>query len=210
MHLLRKRELDLATDYAVLEQEIADYQGKFLEVYGNFNLSSIIPVVKVLHQTMMSEDKTVFVCGNGGSASLSQHFSIDLGLGTKRFLGTKGCRVIDLTSNAAIVTATANDVGYEYVFSDQVNLLANANDLLVTISSSGNSRNILNALEKAKELGVSTIGLTGFDGGKMRSLVDYSIHVDTNPGDYGMVEDVHSFILHCLTHLVRFVERRAQ
>lgn len=198
----------MPTDDSALEQEIAKYETRFLKVFGNFKMTSMIPVAKELYQAMISPSKTVFVCGNGGSASLSQHFSIDLGLGTRRYLGTKGCRVIDLTSNAAVVTATANDVGYENVFSSQVNLLANANDVLVVISSSGNSKNIVRALDKAKELGVLTIGLTGFDGGKVRSLVDYSIHIDTDVGNYGMVEDIHSFVLHCLTHLVRFVERR--
>jgi D-sedoheptulose 7-phosphate isomerase len=101
------------------------------------------------------------------------------------------------------LTATANDVSYQKVFSHQIDLYGNQGDLLIVISSSGNSENVISAVETASQRGMKTIGLTGFDGGAIKSKVSYSIHLKTEIGEYGVVEDSHSFVLHLLTHLVK-------
>lgn len=144
--------------------------------------------------------KQIFVIGNGGSAATASHMMNDLCKGT---LGHKGdapwkrFRVISLTDNVSLMTAWANDTDFHHVFSEPLKNLAQRGDLMVAISASGNSPNIVAAVEAAKQLGVQVIGLTGFGGGKLAKLADAAITV---PSDgYGPVEDVHMILDHILT-----------
>jgi len=182
--------------------KVNSYLSDFMALISKVNSHEIIRVAEIIHDKM-KQRRSIYVCGNGGSAALSQHFAIDLGLGTSKYLKAQGCRVFDLTSNAAILTATANDLDFAEVFSRQIELYGQPQDLLITISSSGNSLNVINAITKARELGIETIGITGFDGGQLKELVDYHVHVESKIGDYGKVEDAHSFILHLVTNLIR-------
>jgi phosphoheptose isomerase len=186
-----------------LLKQIDEYTVTFSRMISNIDYSQVIRILELFRMKMKSKT-SFFVCGNGGSAALSQHFAIDLGLGTARsLLNNEGCKIYDLTANAAIITATANDLSYSEVFSSQLEFYAQSGDVLIAISASGNSTNILNAVNTAKQLGLQTVGLTGFDGGRLRTLVDFSIHVESEVGDYGRVEDAHSFLLHLLTNLLR-------
>jgi D-sedoheptulose 7-phosphate isomerase len=186
-----------------LLKQIDEYTVTFSRMISNIDYSQVIRILELFRIKMKSKT-SFFVCGNGGSAALSQHFAIDLGLGTARsLLNNEGCKIYDLTANAAIITATANDLSYSEVFSSQLEFYAQSGDVLIAISASGNSTNILNAVNTAKQLGLQTVGLTGFDGGRLRTLVDFSIHVESEVGDYGRVEDAHSFLLHLLTNLLR-------
>ena len=143
--------------------------------------------------------KRIFAIGNGGSAAIADHLCCDW---------TKGTHVhdhptIDTTSmsaNAALYSAIANDYGFEKVFSTQVEFLGREGDVLVAISSSGNSPNILNAVEAAKSIGMTTIGLSGFSGGQLRNAADISIFVDAN--NYGVVEDAHQAVMHILAQFI--------
>lgn len=182
--------------------KVRSYSSEFVKLISKVNSLEIVSVAEIIHDSMKRR-RSIYVCGNGGSAALSQHFAIDLGLGTSKYLNAHGCRVFDLTSNAAILTATANDIDFTEVFSRQIELYGQSRDLLIAISSSGNSLNVVKAITKARELGIETIGITGFDGGQLKKIVDYHIHVESKIGDYGKVEDVHSFILHLVTNLVR-------
>jgi len=125
----------------------------------------------------------------------------DLGVGSHK----EGCgiRAISLNDNASVLTATANDMGFEQVFVQQLSLLAQSGDVLIAISASGNSPNIVAAAQYARGVGVTVIGLTGFDGGALRGLSDISIHVQTLVGDYGPVEDVHLVVNHMMTEMIR-------
>lgn len=143
----------------------------------------------------------LFVAGNGGSASTSQHFTVDLGVGGLDRESVIRC--ISLTDNQSAVTAVANDRSFEAIFSTQLSVLAEPHDALLVISASGNSKNLLNAVHEAKKLGLITLGLLGFDGGKLRELCDISVLVSTNIGEYGIVEDVHLSICHNLTEALR-------
>lgn len=187
--------------------ELMKYRQTFIDSFNRLNLDCLAPVLSELSTRTANSTNQIFVCGNGGSAALAQHFVIDLGLGTRRVNGKTGSRIFDLTSNVAVLTATANDSGYRHVFSSQIDLYAKKGDVLIVISSSGNSDNIIEAIKKAKEMGLTTIGLTGFDGGQVRGLVEYSIHVETAIGLYGVVEDLHSFVLHLLTHFMRLMNQ---
>ena len=144
--------------------------------------------------------KQIFVIGNGGSAATASHMMNDLNKGT---LGHKGdapwkrFKVIALTDNVSLMTAWANDTDYNTVFSEPLKNLANPGDVLIAISASGNSPNIIAAVEAAKKLGVKVLGFGGFTGGKLAQLADVCVIVPSN--GYGPVEDVHMILDHILT-----------
>lgn len=140
----------------------------------------------------------IYVAGNGGSAAIASHWVNDLGKATKR-AGLPPVRVLSLNDNMSWLTALANDEGYERVFSGQLENFARAGDVLVAISSSGNSKNLVRAVELAKSRGVVTIGLLGFDGGELKPKVDEYLLLQTEKGAYGLVEPAHQLICHILT-----------
>ena len=138
---------------------------------------------------------TVFLAGNGGSAANASHFGQDLAKGTLASMdATRRFRVIPLTDNIGFITALANDEGYDSIFEQQLRNLGRRGDVLVAISGSGNSPNILRAVEYARSVGIKTIGITGFDGGKLRKLADESVHIPVD--DMGMTEALHSVVFH--------------
>jgi D-sedoheptulose 7-phosphate isomerase len=146
-------------------------------------------------------ESTLYVAGNGGSASTASHMATDLGVGSLR--RSNPLRINSLVDNSAVLTATANDLSFDQVFSQQLRLLGRKWDLLICFSASGNSRNLINAVEEARSMEIKTISVTGFDGGALRRISDFNIHVDTPIGSYGVVEDVHSTVSHMLTEIIR-------
>ena len=142
----------------------------------------------------------VFSCGNGGSASIANHLVCDhtKGVRTKTDLRP---RVGSLSNNVELLTAIANDVAYEDVFSFQLESQACPGDVLVAISSSGRSANIVRALTWARENGLQTIAITGFEGGQARTLADVAIHFECT--NYGLVEDLHQAVMHALAQYIR-------
>jgi len=138
----------------------------------------------------------IFFIGNGGSAATASHFANDIGIGTRTF--DKPFRALALTDNVASMTAIGNDYGYEDTFVKQLQVFFNPGDIVVAISASGNSPNVVKAIDWAKSKGGYTIGLTGFSGGKLREAVDLSLHVPSTAGEYGPVEDLHMILDHLL------------
>ena len=145
-------------------------------------------------------DQQIFVVGNGGSASTASHIACDLGKGTS-VIGEKRFRVISLTDNVATMTAWSNDVCYEDVFVEQLKNLVNPSDLVIGISASGNSENVLRASRHANAVGCKTVGWTGFGGGKLAGITDVSVVADSH--EYGPVEDVHLVLNHILHAWIR-------
>ena len=135
---------------------------------------------------------TTFFLGNGGSASTATHFVNDVSLGSRQF--EKPFRAISLCDNQAVITAIANDDGYENIFLQQLQTLATAGDTIVCISASGNSKNLIKAIEYARENNIYVVGLTAFDGGYLQDNCDLNIHVPTKIGEYGPAEDLHMVI----------------
>ena len=133
---------------------------------------------------------TVFLAGNGGSSATAAHWVNDLGKAT-RSSGRKPFRVMNLTDNVPWLTALGNDESFERVFAGQLENFARPGDVVVIISASGNSPNILRLLEAARAGGLRTIGLVGFDGGAALELLDEALWVETEPGAYGLVETAH-------------------
>ncbi len=140
---------------------------------------------------------SVYLIGNGGSAATASHMQNDLGAGLLR-RGILNLNIISLVDNVAVLSAMANDVGYENIFYNQIRNRVKAEDLLIAISCSGNSPNIVKAAEYAKQCGATIVGLTGFDGGKLKVLSDIRWHVESEVGEYGVVEDMHMIFNHML------------
>lgn len=149
----------------------------------------------------VTNQKSVWIIGNGGSASTAEHFETDLSFIRKGRTFPR-IKVSALTSNTALISAIANDIGYENIFSHQLYRIADQGDLCFFISASGNSENLLKAAEAAKEIGLSTFGLLGFDGGKLLKDLDNSIIVETELGNYGPVEDIHLAVCHAVSGIV--------
>jgi phosphoheptose isomerase len=145
-------------------------------------------------------DATVFSCGNGGSASIANHLQCDHSKGVRT--GTDLTpRVTSLSANVELLTAIANDLAYEDVFTYQLQSQSRAGDVLIAVSSSGRSANIVRALEWARDHGLHTIALTGFDGGDAKKAAEVAIHV--NGTNYGVVEDLHQAVMHALAQYIR-------
>jgi D-sedoheptulose 7-phosphate isomerase len=151
-------------------------------------------VISLLHVTRIAKH-TVFIMGNGGSASTASHFMCDLAKNTQR-PDYPHFRVVALTDNMASFSAYANDEGYDQVFARQLELLIRPNDVVIGISASGNSPNVLNAIALANRAGAVTVGFTGFDGGKLRPLVHHPIHVPSDCIEH--VEDIHLMLEHLI------------
>jgi len=147
-----------------------------------------------------SEGRTIFFFGNGGSASTASHFVVDIGKATIRGEGAR-FRCVALNDNVESLTAWANDADYSRVFAEQLQGLAVAGDVAVGISGSGNSPNVLRAMEKARALGLTTVGLTGMGGGRLKDLVDIPVVVPSTSMQH--IEDVHLLICHLLTSYLR-------
>jgi len=144
--------------------------------------------------------RTVYLFGNGGSAALASHLACDLGKGTANCNGGKRFRALALTDNLPTLTAWANDAGYEGVFSEQLSNFVQPHDVAFAISGSGNSKNVLNALQVAREAGATTVGFSGFQGGEMKSLCDLCVVVPSH--NMQIIEDLHLSMAHAIFRIV--------
>ncbi len=156
-------------------------------------------VIQILHNARL-KGRQIFILGNGGSASTASHFVADLSKNTRK-TGWPHFRAIGLTDNMALFSAYANDEGYENVFAQQLANLVRPNDIVIAISASGNSPNVIKAVEFANQVRAKTIGLTGFDGGKLGPIVDIHLHVPSSIIE--QVEDVHLMLEHAICKTLR-------
>lgn len=182
--------LGTATDGA----EYADgYLGYLASVFSRVDREAVSAFAEVL-LAARERGARIFFFGNGGSASTASHWVNDLTRWRDRPF-----RAISLTENVAVMSAYANDYGYDEVFIRQLQTLLAPDDVVVALSASGNSSNIVLAVEYAKAHGAITVGLTGFDGGLLREIADISLHAPTDKGEYGPAEDVHLVLNHLVT-----------
>lgn len=169
------------------------YLDYLCEVLGALDADAIAAFVGELLDAR-DRGARIYFLGNGGSAATASHFVNDISIGSKSW--KRPFHAISLTDNVSVVTAIANDSGYEQVFVQQLRSQLHAGDLVVAISVSGNSPNVVKAVEYAAEAGARTVGLTGFDGGRLQELADVVVHAPTNPGEYGPAEDAHMVLDH--------------
>lgn len=156
-------------------------------------------VIDLMH-TARLERRQIFIMGNGGSASTASHFVCDLGKNTRNS-ALPNFKVIGLTDNMAIFSALANDEGYESVFAQQLTSFVQPGDIVVGISASGKSPNVLRAIEVANQAGAITVGFTGFDGGLLAGMVQIHIHVPSDSIEH--VEDIHLSLEHMISLALR-------
>jgi D-sedoheptulose 7-phosphate isomerase len=180
-------------------EHIDNYLSVLQQTMDQLPRQLIADVIGLLQQARM-QGSQVFIMGNGGSASTASHFVCDLAKNTRRE-GLPHFRVIGLTDNMAIFSAYANDVGYEHVFSQQLVNLIQPGDLVVGISASGNSKNVINAIKEARKHAATTIGFTGFNGGRLGQLVHINVHVNSNIIEH--VEDIHLMLEHLIVKAIK-------
>lgn len=155
--------------------------------------------------TARDKGNNIFFIGNGGSAATASHFANDIAIGTKS--NKRPFKALSLNDNQAIITAIANDFGYEYIFLKQLEIYAKPSDLLIVISASGNSLNLINAVNYCNSKNIKTLSLTSFDGGILKKLTNFNLHVPTQIGEYGPAEDVHMMIAGLIgSYLIRYVK----
>ncbi|MEO5364135.1 MAG: SIS domain-containing protein [Magnetococcus sp. DMHC-8] len=171
-------------------QGYCDYLGQLFKRLDYVQIGAFIDTLLQARQ----RGARIFFIGNGGSAATASHFANDIAIGSRSRV--RPFRAVSLCDNLALITAIGNDFGYDQVFVRQLENQMDAGDVVVAISASGNSPNLLRAIEYAREHGGLTVGLTGFDGGQLRGMVQLSVHVPSNPGEYGPVEDVHMILDH--------------
>lgn len=178
-----------------------EYTDELIRVLGGMDHGPIITLAQTI-KGAKDRGATVFVFGNGGSGAASSHLSEDLGkMTTPDFDDPKGrLRILSLTDNTPYILCLANDLGYEHVFSQQLMNLARPGDIAIGISGSGNSKNVMLALEKAREMGLTTAGILGYDGGRIKDMVDLCVHVRSF--DMQICEDVHMHIIHQLVKML--------
>jgi D-sedoheptulose 7-phosphate isomerase len=187
-------------DVASFSTSYFDYLKQILD---SIDLTEIKNFVEILLDAR-EKGKTVFFIGNGGSASTASHFANDLSFGCNEY--EQPFQVVSLTDNVSILTALGNDFGYEEIFVRQLMIQSKSGDVLVGISASGNSPNIINAFKYAADAGILSVALTAFDGGKMKEIADKGIHVPTDFKEYGPAEDAHMILDHLVTaYLMRII-----
>lgn len=187
----------------MVREHIIGYFNKIKNILDDLPIDKIEKISEIILNAYRN-DKQVFIMGNGGSAATASHFACDLGKGTTQgpiFRDKKRFKVISLNDNTSLVTALSNDCGYDSVFMEQLVNLVNKGDVVIALTASGNSQNILNAVKYAKEKGAITIAFTGFEGGKIKDIVDE--HLITNSKEYGPVEDSHLILEHLICDYLR-------
>ncbi|BAO75043.1 SIS domain-containing protein [Winogradskyella sp. PG-2] len=182
-----------------MKTQIKSYLENLTETLNNLDIDAIENCANVLLKAYENGNH-IFICGNGGSAATASHFACDINKGVSYGL-QKRFKVIPLTDNLGTITAYTNDVGYDIVFEEQLKNFFNPGDVLVGISGSGNSKNVLKAIDFINKNGGVSVGWTGFDGGKLKELAHHS--VDANINDMQISEDIHMTMVHVLMKLLK-------
>ena len=175
-----------------------EYLSKLQDVLAKVDVEEIAAVAKVFREAY-DRQRTIFLMGNGGSGATASHIVCDLNKGAC-FHAEKKFRVMALTDCTPIILALGNDVGFEAIFVEQLKNFAQPGDVVLGISGSGNSPNVLRAIEYAKQLGCTTVGVCGYDGGKLKPLADLCFHVKVH--DMQIAEDLHLIMGHILMRIL--------
>ena len=186
----------MATDLA---EFIDSYYRRFAEALLSFDKGPMAEVLEVFDR-VTEAGGIVWVAGNGGSAAIADHTVCDCSKGT-HVEGHAPLKTISLASNVPMLTALGNDISYDAVYSEQLKYYLTEKDALLVVSSSGNSPNVVNACQYANDMGVPTIAFVGFKGGKLKEMARHVVHVAVD--NYGIVEDTHQSLIHCLTQYLK-------
>ena len=173
---------------------VVDYLDRLKIILDQINPNIISDIVDTLEQTLVEKSR-IYIIGNGGSSATASHMVNDLGSGLRR-RDIINFDVLSLGDNSPVVTAIANDIGYERIYSEQLSVMANPDDVLIVLSGSGNSPNIVAALEQAKAMNVKSYAILGFSGGRSKQLADVPIHFSVD--DMQISEDLQLVVGHML------------
>ena len=172
----------------------------------NINFRELDKIINAIKKCVKNNN-IIYTCGNGGSSSLADHFVCDFIKQTNNKTNLK-VKSISLTSNFSLISAIANDISYDDIFSFQIEKLCKRNDVLFLFSVSGNSKNLIKAVKKAKTKGIKTISFTGFNGGRLSKITDFNLNFPM--ANYGIVEDCHTSIMHFLSQYLRNVKIKSK
>lgn len=176
------------------QNDIKDYIAYEIETLNSLDIAAINEALNLLLETQKNH-KRIYIFGNGGSSATASHFQNDFGKGVSEYIENK-FRFQCLNDNIATLMAVANDIGFEEIFRFQLKGILEPGDIVIAISGSGNSENVINAVEYAKECGNKIIGLTGYNGGRLKELSDVSLHVPVN--SMQITEDIHMVFDHLM------------
>ncbi len=182
-----------------LDEYLSSYSKHLQKALESIDSSQLNYVFEALEKGIDSQ-ATIYTCGNGGSSAIAEHLVCDFVKGASTDSNIQP-KVVPLLSTP-IVTAIANDVSYDEIFAFQIEKYGNEKDILLSVSSSGNSPNIINAINTAKKMSILTISLVGFDGGRAKDISDLALHVNAN--NYGICEDAHHALMHIFAQYLRF------
>ena len=185
--------------YHSLASFVQDYAGRLGNALASVNSVDLERAIKMIRETM-HRDGVIHTCGNGGSAAIANHMVCDFLKGTRVDTDLR-LRVNSLTCNAPLMTALANDIEYEEIFVFQLEAMARPGDMILTISSSGDSENIARAVTWGRNGGYPVLSMTGFSGGRSARDADVNLHV--NADNYGVIEDTHQALMHCIAQFAR-------
>lgn len=190
----------LYTNSKTIKEFAEGYAKHLYSVLSSADYNALINLESEFEEARKNKN-TIFIAGNGGSAATASSMANDLGFDIIKKANTDiPFKILSLTDNNSVITAISNDVGYEDVFLNQLRIHFSKGDKLLVISASGNSINLIKAVEWVKNNGGKTIAMLGFEGGKLKDLCDLSIHFKTENGEYGPVEDAHLVVNHILAH----------
>ncbi len=178
--------------------KLQQYLNEEIRIIQSLDLNLVNTVMNILEEARLS-NKNIYICGNGGSAATASHFCCDFNKGISEKQEQK-YRFKCLSDNVPVMTAIANDISYEEIFRFQLKNEMSPKDIFIGISGSGNSKNVINAMEYAKEIGGVTIAVVGYNGGKMKDIADYNIHV--NIDNMQISEDVHIILNHMMMYVL--------
>ncbi len=184
---------------------ISEYISSVSSSILNTNMKNLNDAAQAILRAIKKK-RTIFVCGNGGSAAIANHYVVDF---IKFFRGKTSLKpkILSLSDNIETITAISNDLDYKYIFSYQAQSLCNKNDLIIIVSSSGNSKNVVELIKFAKKNKIKTIGFSGFKGGYLKKNSDISIHINAN--NYGVSEDSHHILMHAqLQYLIKYLGKK--
>ena len=176
------------------------YVQRLGQLLDSLDLNALAAIIDQIERVRV-EGKTIYLIGNGGSAATASHMAEDLAFGTRMREGAR-IKALSLTDNQSYVMAAANDIGYDSIFEEQLKNLMLPGDLLIAFSASGNSPNVVKAVDFTNRHGGISVGLVGFDGGQLKESCHIVLHVETEHGEYGPVEDIHLVLDHIITEFL--------
>jgi D-sedoheptulose 7-phosphate isomerase len=182
----------------IITSYLASYKERLILLFDSIDVEMLESIIDAL-VTAFKNKKTLYVVGNGGSAATASHIQADFQFFVRYFTDFRP-RVIALTDNVPLITAISNDISYDEIFVEQMKGVFNEGDLLLAISASGNSPNVVKACEYAKELGGKTIAFCGFSGGRLKEVSDMPLYTPNKDKDYGPIEDLHMILDHVLVN----------